>query len=125
MNIVYRTVGVISLGLGTLGAFLPLLPTTCFVLLAAWCFAKSSPRWHAWLLSNKLLGGTLVRWQRYRCISSKTKYIATASMLASGSYSLLMLANPVLQIILLGALVAGIYSIWSLNSCRVEMTRPQ
>ncbi|MEH6470651.1 MAG: YbaN family protein [Halopseudomonas sp.] len=119
MNIVYRTIGIISLGLGTLGAFLPLLPTTCFVLLAAWCFGKSSPRWHAWLLSNKLLGGTLTRWQRYRCISPKVKYMATASMLVSGSYSLSLLGSPVLQIILLGVLITGIYSVWSIQSCSV------
>jgi uncharacterized membrane protein YbaN (DUF454 family) len=41
MNIYYRVIGLLSLALGIIGAFLPLLPTTCFVLLAAWCFAKA------------------------------------------------------------------------------------
>lgn len=48
--------GWISLGLGVLGMFLPLLPTTCFLLGAAWCFGKSSPALHQWMLTNRLFG---------------------------------------------------------------------
>lgn len=48
--------GWVSLALGVIGIFLPLMPTTVFVLLAAWCFARSSPRFHRWLLAHRWFG---------------------------------------------------------------------
>lgn len=49
-------VGGVSLALGIVGMFVPLLPTTCFLLGAAWCFGKSSPALHNWMLTNRLFG---------------------------------------------------------------------
>jgi uncharacterized membrane protein YbaN (DUF454 family) len=68
--------GLISVGVGVIGVFLPLLPTTPFLLLSAWCFYKSSPKTHAWLLNHKLLGPPLRDWQNDRAIAVKTKILA-------------------------------------------------
>jgi hypothetical protein len=75
--------GYVSLGLGIAGIFLPLVPTTPLVLVAAWCFARSSPRLHAALLANKRLGPPLRVWQEERAISRRGKVAALGSLGAS------------------------------------------
>ncbi len=59
----YLSTGFLFVGLGVLGAFLPLLPTTIFLILASACFMKSSPRANTWLRNNRLLGGYLRNYQ--------------------------------------------------------------
>ncbi len=65
--------GVISVGFGILGAFLPILPTTPFLLLAAFCFARSSDRMYDWLLGNRLIGEYLRRYYEGRGMSRRHK----------------------------------------------------
>jgi uncharacterized membrane protein YbaN (DUF454 family) len=60
--IFYKVLGFFFVGLGILGLFLPLLPTTVFLLLAAGCFARSSDKWHRWLLSNRTFGPIINDW---------------------------------------------------------------
>lgn len=111
MKMYYKAAGLLSLGLGILGAFAPLLPTTCFVLLAAWCFAKSSPQWHQRLCNNKLFGPTITQWENERCISKKGKILAIGSMLVFGTLSFWMIDSWLLRSTLVALLCAGIFSV--------------
>jgi len=81
--------GLLFLLLGSIGVVVPLLPTTPFVLLAAACFAKSSPRLHAWLLRSELFGPTLHDWEKNQCISRRVKILAISMMIVVGGISIL------------------------------------
>ena len=68
--------GWLAVVLATLGVVLPLLPTTPFVLLAAWCFARSSPRFHHWLLYRSWFGSYIRTWQQHRALPPGVKWKA-------------------------------------------------
>lgn len=70
---------VLSLGVGVLGLFLPGLPTTEFVLLAAWAAARSSPRLHGWMLRHRWFGPLLAHWQAGH-LPRRAKWAATFTM---------------------------------------------
>ena len=74
--------GGLFLGLGLLGVVLPVLPTTPFLLLAAACFARSSPRLHRWLLTHPVFGPPIRNWEENGAISRKAKQLAVGSMAA-------------------------------------------
>jgi uncharacterized membrane protein YbaN (DUF454 family) len=78
VKLAYLISGFVFVFLGVLGAFLPLLPTTIFLILASACFMKSSPRVNAWLKNNKLLGSYLRNYQDKTglTIASKITHIA-------------------------------------------------
>jgi uncharacterized membrane protein YbaN (DUF454 family) len=80
--------GLIFLLIGAVGVVLPLLPTTPFVLLAAACFARSSPRMHRWLLSSELFGPLLRDWEANRCVSYRVKQLALFMMAVIGGISI-------------------------------------
>jgi len=79
---VYFTVGALSVGLGIIGIALPLLPTTCFLLLAAWCFARSSPRAERWLHENRLFGRYLRDYREHGVISSRARHLSLVTLWA-------------------------------------------
>lgn len=68
-----RVIGIISVGLGVLGIFVPLLPTTPFLLLAAACFVRSSPRLYAWLIQHRWFGKYILYYREYRAIPLRVK----------------------------------------------------
>lgn len=80
--------GTVSLILGAIGVVLPGLPTTPFVLLAAACYAKASPRLHAWLLHHRFTGPMLRDWETHHSLSRRTKAVAVGSMLVMVSISI-------------------------------------
>lgn len=75
--------GLLSTVLGFIGIFLPLLPTTPFLLLAAFGFSKSSPRLHNWLITHPVLGSPIKNWQENGAISARSKTTAIGIMLAT------------------------------------------
>jgi uncharacterized membrane protein YbaN (DUF454 family) len=84
----WTILGLLFLLLGGIGVVLPLLPTTPFVLLAAACFARSSPRMHRWLLESELFGPMLVSWEDNRCVSYKVKALSLFMMAVVGGTSI-------------------------------------
>ena len=111
MKIIYKAIGIISLSIGILGAFVPLLPSTCFVLMSAWCFSKSSPRWHQALRKNRFVGQTLVQWEEKRMIPVNAQRFAIVSMLLSGTYSFITFESLIVKMTILLVLGASIWAI--------------
>lgn len=90
MRALWLAMGGLFLGLGLLGVVLPVLPTTPFLLLAAGCFAKSSPRLHGWLLSHRLFGPPIRNWEENGAISRPAKRLAAGSMAAVFALSVVL-----------------------------------
>ena len=101
--------GTICLTIGAAGIFLPILPTTPFLLLAAACYLRSSERMHKWLLNNRWFGEYIRNYQAGRGIPLKTKFIAITVLWLAIVYSTIFIVNEILiaQIALL-AIAAGV-----------------
>lgn len=83
MRFLWSAFGVLCVGLGALGIVLPLLPTTPFVLLAAFAFGKSSPRMHHWITTHPRLGPPLHNWRAHGAIGRRAKTLAVSMMAAA------------------------------------------
>lgn len=79
--------GVLGLATGVVGVFLPLLPTTPFVLLAAWCFSRGSARWEHWILHHPRWGPMVRDWRANRAVPLRAKQLATVMMGASSVWA--------------------------------------
>ena len=79
----YFAAGWVLTAIGVIGLVLPLMPGTIFLIAAAWCFSRSSPRFEAWLIGHPKLGPQVVAWRRTGSIARRTKYIACGSMVLS------------------------------------------
>ena len=111
---VYMFLGVCFSALGFVGLFLPVLPTTPFLILAAGCFARSSKRLESWLLSHAHLGPLLQAWRTHRAIPRHAKWLAL--MGCCGGFFLFLVAGPqngVLIFLVAGLVLTGILFVFS------------
>jgi uncharacterized membrane protein YbaN (DUF454 family) len=114
----YLAFGFVALSLGVIGIPMPVLPTTPFLLLAAWCFARSSERWHQWLLANETFGPVISRWEERRCISLRTKMIAISSMVVLGGSSVVFaIQDDTIRLVALGLMLIGAVVVLQLDTC--------
>ncbi len=102
---VLRALGIVFVALGFIGAFLPLLPTTPFLLLALACFARSSPAIHDWLISHRILGPYIVDWERDRSIPIAAKFTSVVMMSASFAWLVLGTNAPAIAIWMTGVIL--------------------
>ena len=112
--------GSFFLGLGIIGIFLPLLPTTPFILLAVSCYARSSKRLHDWLLNNRWIGSYAKNYREGKGIPYKAKVVSISILWVVIGYSVFFVVHILLIKILLIFIAAGvtlhILSIKTLNT---------
>lgn len=113
-----------ALALGTVGIFLPLIPTTPFILVAAWCFSKGSKRMHRWLLEHRRFGPMVRDWERYGVIRLRAKLLATAVIVPLVGYMAIFTDAPTWTVVVTILLaLSGLGFVWSRPS-RPGASRP-
>ena len=93
MRFLWVAGGFIALALGTLGVILPVLPTTPFILLAGFCFARGSERWHRWLRNHRVFGSLLRNWEEHGAIARPLKITAIVMIVIVGGAGLYFLPH--------------------------------
>lgn len=79
-RLAWMALGALALGLGAIGIVLPILPTTPFLLIAAFAFGRGSPRVEAWLLGHRIFGPPILDWRQHGAIRPRVKAISVATM---------------------------------------------
>ncbi|MFD0982218.1 YbaN family protein [Tropicimonas aquimaris] len=113
MRVLWGAAGAVALGLGAIGIVLPLVPTVPFVLLAAFCFSRSSDRMHDWLVEHKVFGPPIRDWRESGAISRRGKRYASVSIGAVFAVSLVIGLRPALLAIQATVLSAVLLFIWT------------
>ena len=98
-RMVWLVVGLSALAAAIVGIILPLIPTTPFVLLAAFAFMNSSKRLHDWLLRHRIFGKLIADWRKYGAISRRAKVISVASMVGIFALSVLLDASALVLVV--------------------------
>ena len=108
MKLLFNILGVLAVLLGILGLFLPLLPTTPFLLLASACFARGSDRLHGWLLNHRVFGVYLRNFEAGNGIPLRAKIVASVMMWSSLLVAILRFEHLGLRValVLIGASVS-------------------
>lgn len=115
MRALWVAVGLLSLLLGAIGVVLPLLPTTPFVLLAAFAFSKGSPRLRQWLLDSATFGPIIADWEQHGAIAPRYKWIACVVMGITFAISVALRLPP---------LALGAQAAFMLAAASYVLTRP-
>ena len=98
VRLAFGALGTLFLLVGIIGIFMPILPTTPFLLLATACYARSSHRFYNWLMNHPALGPLIVEWRTYRSIPWRIKLVAVATMtLTFGSSIIFFIKDGWLQ----------------------------
>lgn len=101
VRLAFGALGTLFLLVGIIGIFMPILPTTPFLLLATACYARSSRRFYNWLMNHPALGPLIVEWRTYRSIPWRVKLVAVATMtLTFGSSIIFFIKDGWLQLAL-------------------------
>lgn len=114
------TLGLVAVGLGVLGIFLPLLPTTPFLLLAAYLFAKGSDRWHRWLLNHRHLGPYIHAFRNKTGLTKAQKIRMGASFTAVMAISIYFVPTLTGKVLL-----GGIWAFWTFMLVRMKSFEPR
>jgi len=106
----WKILGFISLGMAYVGLITPGIPYSCFVVFAAYCFAKGSPKMHAWLYNHKIFGPFLTNWGEKRVFPTKMKYFMLAMM--STSLIIMSFTVPVKGVVYTGIFMF-VVAVWA------------
>ncbi|MBK9163496.1 MAG: YbaN family protein [Acidobacteria bacterium] len=117
--------GTLFVALGVLGIFLPLMPTTVFLLMAAYCYSRSSERFHSWLLNNRWLGGYIRNYRSGGGMSVRQKVSTLSLLWASMGFSIWIISAKLWVSLLLVAIALGvtIHILW-IKTYRREIAEP-
>jgi hypothetical protein len=113
--------GWLNVGLGMVGAILPVMPTTVFMLMALWAFSKSSPRFHRWLYTHPRFGPVLQDWQQERAIPGPTKALALTMMAVSIAW--LGASSAPFAVVLVVSTGLGMLALWIVTPARPGRAR--
>lgn len=109
LRYLYGGLGLVFTGIGLVGVFVPGLPTTVWLLLATFFFARSSPRFFNWIMNHRLFGPFIRDWRAGRGIPLRAKVLAVASIAATIAVSVALIPNLVarLMLVLVGLSVSS------------------
>lgn len=119
---IFIMAGCFSIVLGIVGIFLPLLPTTPFLLLAAYFFTRSSEQLHNWLIHHKTFGKYIYDYQTYRAMDRKAKRVAVFSMWCPLFFSIIWVSNLYIRLLLIAIGSGGALYILSLRTLKSQDT---
>jgi len=113
MRMLWFTTGVLAVAIGSVGIFVPLLPTVPLMILAAFCFGKSSPRLHRWLVRHPVYGPHIRDWQQRGAIHPGAKRVATISIAVAFGLSVLLGVRAAILAAQAAVLLAVLVFIWT------------